>query len=160
MGKVKSLPLDKRLERCYNTEGDLLEMLYQAFLRPGRLEEHLEFPLPKFDDLCKLIEYYLDRRVYDLDSDKVMTGVPHDETCVVKDMAWLAAGSSQAGIEAAINKAKRLAAAEDADKITLAHWTQAILEARMGLKQPLTLTERDVKLLSWHEAGHGLAPLI
>jgi len=131
-----------------STNKDLLT-LDAALLRPGRLEEHIEFPLPDRHDLELLIDYYLNRRAYDK-----MIGVPHAEDCEVEAMAWIAQGTSQAGVERAINSAKRLAAAQKLEEINLELWTQAITEAMMGLKQPMPLTERDKRLLSIHESGH------
>lgn len=132
-----------------------LERLDPALFRSGRIGQHIEIGLPSKTDIVELCEYYLRGRKYEYG----IVGVPCDDTCIPERMARIAAGCSQADIAEGFNDAKRLAYQADEERITFAHWMQAIMEARAGLKQPLPLTERDAECLAIHECGHLLAAL-
>lgn len=132
-----------------------LARLDPALFRSGRIGQHIEVGLPSKTDIVDLCEYYLLERKYEYG----VVGVPHDETCIPAHMARIAAGCSQADVAEGFNDAKRLAYQLGEERITFAHWMQAIMESRAGLKQPLPLTERDIELIAVHEGGHALAAL-
>lgn len=133
-----------------------LERLDQALFRSGRIGQHIEVNLPSKKDVLALVKYHLLDKKYEYD----VVGVPHNETCVPRAMARIAMGQSQADIAEAFNDAKRLAYKEGVDTINFGHWMQAVMESSGGLKQPLPLTDRDLELLSIHEAGHGLMAIL
>lgn len=132
-----------------------LERLDQALFRSGRIGQHIEIGLPSKADIIGLCRYYLRERKYE----HGVVGVPHDDTCIPERMARIAAGCSQADVAEGFNDAKRLAYKMNEERITFAHWMQAIMESRAGLKQPLPLTERDMELIAVHEGGHALTAI-
>ena len=132
-----------------------LERLDPALFRSGRIGQHIEIGLPSKIDIIDLCKYYLLERKYEYG----VVGVPHDDTCIPGRMARIAAGCSQADIAEGFNDAKRLAYQAGEERITFAHWMQAVMESKAGLKQPLPLTERDTELIAVHEGGHALAAL-
>jgi len=132
-----------------------LERLDPALFRSGRIGQHIEIGLPSKTDIVDLCTYYLLEREYEYG----VVGVPHDDTCIPERMARIAAGCSQADIAEGFNDAKRLAYQAGEEQVVFAHWMQAIMESKAGLKQPLPLTERDTELIAVHEGGHALSAL-
>lgn len=132
-----------------------LERLDPALFRSGRIGQHIDIGLPSKMDIVELCEYYLFHRKYEYG----VVGVPHHDSCIPERMARIAAGCSQADVAEGFNDAKRLAYQANEECITFAHWMQAIMESRAGLKQPLPLTERDQELIAIHEGGHALAAI-
>jgi cell division protease FtsH len=151
--------MKRRIWRCfgltYNEEVPNLlvvgatntpEVLDPALIRPGRLGDRIEVPLPHHQGVVELIRYYL-------------KGVPQDGSCIPEEMAKNAVGQTPAAIEVAIDKMKIYAAQEGRDYITVSDWRRAMSEASLGLRQPLPMSERDRLQVATHEAGHAVVCL-
>lgn len=122
---------------------NLVEMLDEAMLRPGRFDRQVYVRLPELQDRRKIFELYAKKI-------KTAEGVDFEQ------LGRLTIGMSPAAIEVIVNQAALLAAKEKAQVVELAHFQEAIEVARMGEANQgaKAMSEAERKRVAVHEAGH------
>lgn len=120
------------------------DILDQALLRPGRFDRRITVDSPALKDRRKILEIHARNKPLDKDVDleKIARGTP---------------GFSGADLENLLNEAALLAARKGKDRIQNEDVEEARDKVLMGLeREGLSLSEKEVKILSYHEAGHAL----
>jgi cell division protease FtsH len=124
------------------------DALDPAVLRPGRLDRHLEVPLPNLQGRKDILAVHA--------ANKTLA----NQTADLARLAGTTQGYSGADLAGVLNEAALIAAEEKAPKITWAHLDEATLRKTMGLKMeghhiPLA----DLERTAVHELGHAIAGL-
>ena len=120
------------------------DILDPALLRPGRFDRRITIDLPSASERRAILELH-------------GRGKPLARDVDLESLSKATPGFSGADLANLLNEAALTAAREDADRITQAHVEQARDRVLMGLeRQGLTLSDRQVELLSYHEGGHAL----
>jgi cell division protease FtsH len=120
------------------------DILDPALLRPGRFDRRIEVELPTQTDRLQILQLHARklRLAKDVDLEDVARGTP---------------GFSGADLKNLLNEAALLAARKDRDEITTDDVEAATDKVLMGLeREGLALTEREIRFLSFHEAGHAV----
>jgi len=120
------------------------DILDPALLRPGRFDRRIEVDLPTQTDRLQILQLHARkmRLAKDVDLEDVARGTP---------------GFSGADLKNLLNEAALLAARKDRGEITTEDVEAATDKVLMGLeREGLALTEREIRFLSFHEAGHAV----
>jgi cell division protease FtsH len=120
------------------------DILDPALLRPGRFDRRIEVELPTQTDRLQILQLHARkmRLAKDVDLEAVARGTP---------------GFSGADLKNLLNEAALLAARKDRGEITTEDVEGATDKVLMGLeREGLALTEREIRFLSFHEAGHAV----
>ena len=120
------------------------DILDPALLRPGRFDRRVTVDSPVMKDRTKILQIHARNKPLDeeVDLEKVARGTP---------------GFSGADLENLLNEAALLAARQGKDSIGLEDVEEARDKILMGLEwEGFSLSEFEVKTLSYHEAGHAL----
>ncbi len=123
------------------------EILDPALLRAGRFDRQVLVDKPDKPGREAILKVHM-RRVKlapDVDAEKI---------------AALTTGFSGADLENLVNEAALLATRENADAVTLSHFTRAIERIVAGLeKKSRILSEEERTVVAWHEMGHALVAM-
>jgi cell division protease FtsH len=120
------------------------DILDAALLRPGRFDRRIAVELPSQADRAQILRLHARMLTLapDVDLDAVARGTP---------------GFSGADLKNLLNEAALLAARREAEQITAEDLDEARDKVIMGLeREGLALTEREIRFLSFHEAGHAV----
>jgi cell division protease FtsH len=120
------------------------DVLDPALLRPGRFDRRIEVDLPAQGDREQILRLHARRMSLepDVDLGAVARGTP---------------GFSGADLKNLLNEAALLAARRNRERITPQDVDAARDRLLMGLeREGLALTDREIRLLSFHEAGHAV----
>jgi cell division protease FtsH len=120
------------------------DILDPALLRPGRFDRRIEVELPTQADRTQILQLHARkmRLAPGVDLEEVARGTP---------------GFSGADLKNLLNEAALLAARKDRSEITTEDVEAATDKVLMGLeREGLALTEREIRFLSFHEAGHAV----
>jgi ATP-dependent Zn protease len=121
------------------------DSLDPALLRPGRFDRRLTFELPAKQARRELLDHFLARKAHDAELDR-------DE---VRDtLAAQTFGATPVLIEHLLDEALVLALKDGRDALTWSDVQGARLTAQVGLRNPVTYTERERRVVATHEAGH------
>ena len=120
------------------------DVLDAALMRPGRFDRRISVDLPTQGDRAQILRLHARRMTLapDVDLDAVARGTP---------------GFSGADLKNLLNEAALLAARREAQNITAGDIDEARDKVLMGLeREGLALTDRELRYLSYHEAGHAV----
>jgi cell division protease FtsH len=120
------------------------DILDPALLRPGRFDRRIEVELPTQEDRLQILRLHARRMRLDpnVELERLARGTP---------------GFSGADLKNLLNEAALLAARKERDRITTEDLEEARDKVLMGLeREGLALTEREIRFLSFHEAGHAV----
>ena len=120
------------------------DILDPALLRPGRFARRITVDLPTMKDREETLKIHARNKplAQDVDLAKIARGTP---------------GFSGADLENMLNEAALLAARKGKDAIEHEDVDQARDKVLMGLeRESLALTEEEVRMLAYHEAGHAV----
>ena len=120
------------------------DILDPALLRPGRFDRRIEVELPAQEDREQILRLHARRMPLepDVDLGELARGTP---------------GFSGADLKNLLNEAALLAARESRTRITSEDVDEARDKLLMGLeREGLALTDREIRFLSFHEAGHAV----
>lgn len=125
-----------------------LEVLDEALVRPGRFDKHITVPLPDKKERLEIINLYKKNKKLDKDVDLAI-------------IAKKTVGFSGSGLESLMNESAIIAVQRKSSSITTEHIDDAFYKViTQGDKKPKHLREKDdekdLELIAWHEAGHGL----
>ncbi|OGE58520.1 hypothetical protein PENARI_c001G05471 [Penicillium arizonense] len=122
------------------------DVLDKALMRPGRFDRHITIDRPTMDGRKQIFRVYLQ---------KIVT----DENLAYLEgrLAALTPGFAGADIANCVNEAALVAARENADKVVMKHFEQAIERVIGGLeKKSLVLSPEEKRTVAYHEAGHAI----
>jgi len=123
-----------------------LDILDQAILRPGRFDRQIKVDLPDIKGR---------KEIFDVHTKKLE--VDGDRTEVAQRLASLTPGFSGAQIANICNEAAILAARENCESITMAHFEGAVDRVIGGLeKKNSVMTPEEIRTVAYHEAGHAV----
>jgi cell division protease FtsH len=120
------------------------DILDPALLRPGRFDRRITVDLPTMRDREEIMKIHARNKplAQDVDMENISRGTP---------------GFSGADLENMLNEAALLAARKGKDAIEHEDIDQARDKVLMGLeRESLALTEEEVVMLAYHEAGHAV----
>ncbi|CDM33486.1 hypothetical protein DTO013E5_7351 [Penicillium roqueforti] len=122
------------------------DVLDKALMRPGRFDRHISIDRPTMDGRKQIFRVYLKKIVTD-ENLEYMEG----------RLAALTPGFAGADIANCVNEAALVAARENADKVVMRHFEQAIERVVGGLeKKSLVLSPEEKRTVAYHEAGHAI----
>lgn len=131
------------------------DMLDPAFLRAGRLDRHIEVPLPGLEGRMAILKIHLTRPKikptnFDIDgSDGVM-----------KEIAREIPGFAGADIRNLVNEAAIRAWRNQRNVITIEDFRESVTRVLLGPEKKQKLREEEPKLIAYHEAGHALTAML
>ncbi|KAJ5255166.1 hypothetical protein N7497_007355 [Penicillium chrysogenum] len=122
------------------------DVLDKALMRPGRFDRHISIDRPTMDGRKQIFRVYLKKIVTD-ENLEYMEG----------RLAALTPGFAGADIANCVNEAALVAARQNADKVVMKHFEQAIERVIGGLeKKSLVLSPEEKRTVAYHEAGHAI----
>ena len=128
------------------------DMLDPALLRAGRLDRHIEVPLPNEEGRMDILQVHLNRpRPRPLEPDM-------DLRIITRETRGFSGADLAALVnEAAIRAARRSKNSTEKILIQQEDFQEAILRVLMGPQKKLKYRQIEKEILAWHEAGHALA---
>jgi len=126
---------------------NLLESLDPALTRSGRFDKHIYMPNPNKEDRNSIVTMYLNKWK-DVFEDEVLHPV------YVEELARLTGGKSSADIERIIEDSKVIAHKDLKEKVDIVSLRESMIRHVAGLKRNEALSDSDLKLVAYHEAGH------
>ena len=124
-----------------------IDTLDAALLRPGRFDRLININLPDVAAREKIIDLNLTKvnRGNDIDTKLIAKGTP---------------GFSGADLANIVNEAALLAAKESRTTITMDDMESAKDKVLMGAESPKKMSEEELKLTAYHEAGHAIIGML
>ncbi len=120
------------------------DILDPALSRPGRFDRHITVDLPSMEDRYEILKIHAQNK-------------PLDNTIDLRKAARSTPAFSGADLENLLNEAAILAARNGKDAIGESDLQEARDKVIMGLeRRNLNITERERKLLAYHEGGHAV----
>ena len=120
------------------------DVLDKALLRPGRFDRQIVVPAPDVSAREKILEVHSRNKKIADDVD-------------LKTIAKNTSGFSGADLENVLNEAALLAARRDLEQITMKEIEDAMVKVTMGPeKKTRVRSEKENKLVAYHEAGHAV----
>ncbi|KAJ6020578.1 Mitochondrial respiratory chain complexes assembly protein YTA12 [Penicillium herquei] len=122
------------------------DVLDKALMRPGRFDRHISIDRPTMDGRKQIFRVHLKKIVTD-ENLEYLEG----------RLAALTPGFAGADIANCVNEAALVAARENAEKVVMKHFEQAIERVIGGLeKKSLVLSPEEKRTVAYHEAGHAV----
>ncbi|MSR77449.1 MAG: AAA family ATPase [Candidatus Omnitrophica bacterium] len=127
-----------------NASEDILD---PALLRPGRFDRKVYITKPGLEGREALFRFYLSKVKYEASIDP-------------KRLARKAVGKSPADIENVIKEAALIATRNGKDTISTKEISEAIERIDLGMRNKITMNERERMMTSYHETGHLIATFL
>jgi cell division protease FtsH len=125
-----------------------VDVLDPALLRPGRFDRTIVVPAPDRTGRRKIMELYSKDRPFAGDIDW-------------EQLARRTQGMTGAQLEQLLNEAALEAARRASTTITIVHMETALATTVLGReRKSAVISDRDRRIVAWHEAGHALAALL
>jgi cell division protease FtsH len=124
------------------------DILDPALLRPGRFDRRVTVDLPTLKDRMEILEIHSRNKPFsdDVQMEKIARGTP---------------GFSGADLANLLNEAALIAARKYKETIEIEDIHQATDKILLGLeRENLVLTEKECRLLAFHEAGHAVVAAV
>ncbi|HSR69232.1 MAG TPA: ATP-dependent zinc metalloprotease FtsH [Acidobacteriota bacterium] len=120
------------------------DILDRALLRPGRFDRHITVDMPTAKARQAILRVHT-------------RNTPLADDVDIEELARATPGFSGADLENLVNEAALLAGREEKKSVDRDAFEQARDKVLMGLRREgLTLSEKDRKILAYHEAGHAV----
>ena len=120
------------------------DVLDKALLRPGRFDRQIVVPAPDVKAREQILEVHSKKKKFEADVD-------------MKLIAKNTSGFTGADLENLLNEAALLAARKDKQAIGQKEIEEAMVKVTMGPeKKSRVRTDKDKRLVSYHEAGHAV----
>jgi len=119
------------------------ELLDPALVRPGRFDRRVTLTLPDIEGRKGILKIH-------------MRGKPFSKEVNLGRLARRMVGFSGADIENTLNEAAILTACENRAKITPQDLEEAATKVKLGPEKRRLQSEKERKLLAYHEAGHAV----
>ncbi|MBU9889396.1 MAG: AAA family ATPase [Candidatus Omnitrophica bacterium] len=117
------------------------DVLDAALLRPGRFDRKVYIRKPSLEGREALFKYYLSKVKYEASID-------------CKRLARKAVDKSPAEIENIVKESALIATRNKRDAVTLKDISEAIERIELGMKQKLSVNDREREMTAYHETGH------
>ncbi len=117
------------------------DMLDPALIRPGRFDRHIRLDFPDVSEREAIIQLH-------------MKGKPFASDVDIKTLAKRTVGFSGADLENMLNESAILAARKDQIEITAKDLSEASTKVKLGPARKTLQTEKERKVIAYHEAGH------
>ncbi len=114
-----------------------------ALMRAGRFDRKIYVPKPNLEDRKELFKYYLDKTQY-------------DSSINIEVLARKAVGFSPADISNMVREASLISVRNKREEITYKDLSEAYDRVVFGLKNEITLSEKEKVWVAYHEAGHAI----
>lgn len=124
-----------------NASEDILD---PALLRPGRFDRKVYITKPGLEGREALFRYYL-------------TKVKCESSIDPKRLARKALGKSPADIENIVKEAALIATRNSREAVTIKDLSEAVERIDLGMKNKITMNERERTMTAYHETGHLIA---
>ena len=123
------------------------DVLDPALLRPGRFDRQITINTPDVKGRVAILEVHA-------------RGKSFEDSVNFEDVAQRIPGFSGADIENLLNEAALLVARDNREKISTADIDESVDRVMMGpAKKSKTITEKEKKIVAFHEAGHAVIGL-
>ena len=119
------------------------DVLDPALLRPGRFDRQVTVPLPDRPGREAILRTHV-------------RSVALDEDVDLAVLARSTPGFSGADLANLVNEAALTAARREHDRATMTDFEEALDKIVLGGERPLLLSERDRRIVAYHEGGHAL----
>lgn len=124
------------------------ELLDEALLRPGRFDRKVFVDLPDVKGRNAILKIHTQNK-------------PLDASVDLSKIAKNTTGFSGADLANLANESAIYAAKEGCERIQEKHWDQAFEKLILGHEHPsLVITEKQRRILAFHEAGHALLGIL
>ncbi len=119
------------------------DVLDPAILRPGRFDRTVVVNMPDYDGRRKILDVHAKNKKFEKNVD-------------LDTIAKKTVGYSGADLENLLNEAAIMAAKEDRKLIGQEDLLESYLKVKLGRKKKGQLSEEDLKVTAYHEAGHAV----
>ncbi|MBI4550124.1 MAG: AAA family ATPase [Candidatus Omnitrophica bacterium] len=120
------------------------EVLDEALLRPGRFDRKVYITKPSLEGREKLFSYYLAK-------------VKHEANIDPARLARKSVEMSPAEIENIVKESALLATRNGREAVTYKDLSEAFERVELGVKQKMTMNQREKEMTAYHETGHLMA---
>lgn len=120
-----------------------IDMLDDALLRPGRFDRKVSVPLPNLEERVEILKVHSRNK-------------PIDNFVNLKEISKEITGFSGAQIANLLNEASIQAARKNQTRIYSNDIVDCIDKITMGFEKPTVFSDKQKKLIAYHEAGHAL----
>ncbi len=120
-----------------------VDILDKALLRPGRFDRHITVSVPDRVGREAIL------KVHTRDT-------PLHEEVSLERLARLTVGMSGADLANLVNEAALSAARRDMEKVNHESFEEALARVQLGALRPLVMSERERRIIAYHEGGHAL----
>lgn len=120
------------------------DILDPALLRPGRFDRKVYISKPNLESREALFRFYLGK-------------VKHEAAIDCKRLARKAVGKSPADIENVVKESALIATRNGKEVVSLKEISEAIERIDLGMKQKLSMNDRERTMTAYHETGHLIA---
>ena len=117
------------------------DVLDPALLRPGRFDRKVYIRKPNLEGRESLFKYYLSK-------------VKFENSIDCKRLARKAIDKSPADIENVVKESALIATRNKRDAVTVKDLSEAIERIELGMKQKLSVNDREREMTAYHETGH------
>lgn len=119
------------------------DVLDPAILRPGRFDRTVVVPMPDYQGRKEIITVHA-------------KGKKFEDTVDLDTIAKKTIGYSGADLENLLNEAAIMAVKEDRKKVNQDDLLESYLKVKLGRKKKGQISEDDIKVTAYHEAGHAI----
>jgi ATP-dependent metalloprotease FtsH len=120
-----------------------VDILDKALLRPGRFDRHISVSLPDRAGREAILKVHT-------------RNTPLYEEVSLERLARLTVGMSGADLANLVNEAALSAARQDREKVDHECFEEALARVQLGALRPLVMSERERRIIAYHEGGHAL----
>jgi cell division protease FtsH len=120
-----------------------VDILDKALLRPGRFDRHITVSVPDRAGREAILKVHTRNTPL------------HEEVCLER-LARLTVGMSGADLANLVNEAALSAARRDMEKVDHERFEEALARVQLGALRPLVMSERERRIIAYHEGGHAL----
>lgn len=117
------------------------ESLDPALIRPGRFDRMIYVTRPNLTDREKIFKFYLSKVIV-------------EENLDLGRLARRAVYKTPADIANLVKESALIATRRKKKKIGLEELSEAFERVELGIKHPLTMTDKEKKMTAYHESGH------
>ncbi len=119
------------------------DILDKALLRPGRFDRNITVSLPDRVGRQAILKIHSAK-------------TPLHEEVSLERLARMTTGMSGADLANLVNEAALCAARKDLEQVDNACFEDALARVQLGALRPLVMSERDRRIIAYHEGGHAL----
>lgn len=120
-----------------------VDILDNALLRPGRFDRHITVSTPDRVGREAILKVHTRK-------------TPLHEAVSLERMARLTTGMTGADLANLVNEAALTAARRDMENIDHECFEDALARVQLGALRPLVMSERERRIIAYHEGGHAL----